>query len=94
MVVDDAEIKVMIAAGMPSPVFTFTPAFYFHVTLPKARLDFVDPTHNSFVHVIGGQLEGRAQPVARRTARFVDRGGDLSGSTPWKSEFSCWAARR
>ena len=80
--VDDAEIKVMIGSlqGCTSPVFTFTPAFYFHVTLPQGgRLDLpVDPTHNAFVHVIGGQLEGEGRNLLRdEQLALYDRGGDL-----------------
>ena len=42
MTLDDAEIKVMIGTlnGCTSPTFTFSPAFYYHVTLPAGgRLD-------------------------------------------------------
>ena len=41
VVVDDATIKVMIGSleGCTSPVFTFSPAFYFHVNYRRRRLD-------------------------------------------------------
>ena len=77
----DAEIKVMIGTlnGCTSP-FTFSPAFYYHITLPAGgRLDLpVDPTHNAFAHIIEGKLEGEGRNLLRdEQLALYDRGGDL-----------------
>ena len=79
---DDAEIKVMIGSlnGRTSPVFTFSPAFYFHITLPEGgRLDLpVDPTHNAFAHIIEGKLEGEGRTLLRdEQLALYNRGGDV-----------------
>ena len=78
----DAEIKVMIGTlnGCTSPVFTFTPAFYYHINLPAGgRLDLpVDPTHNAFAHIIEGKLEGEGRNLLRdEQLALYDRGGDV-----------------
>jgi redox-sensitive bicupin YhaK (pirin superfamily) len=80
--VDDATIKVMIGSleGCASPVFTFSPAFYFHVELPAGgRLDLpVDPVHNAFVHMIEGQLEGQGRQLLQdEQLALYERGGDV-----------------
>ena len=82
VVVDDATIKVMIGSleGCTSPVFTFSPAFYFHVELPAGgRLDLpVDPNHNAFVHMIEGQLEGEGRQLLHdEQLALYERGGDV-----------------
>ena len=82
VVVDDASVKVMIGSleGCTSPVFTFSPAFYFHVELPAGgRLDLpVDPNHNAFVHMIEGQLEGEGRQLLQdEQLALYERGGDV-----------------
>jgi redox-sensitive bicupin YhaK (pirin superfamily) len=49
--------------GKKSPANTFSPAFYYDVTLQKdKRLTLpVDPTHNLFVYLISGKLELKGQ---------------------------------
>ena len=61
-------------------MFTFTPAFYYHITLPAGgRLDLpVDPTHNAFAHIIEGKLEGEGRNLLRdEQLALYDRGGDV-----------------
>ena len=61
-------------------MFTFSPAFYFHITLPEGgRLDLpVDPTHNAFAHIIEGKLEGEGRTLLRdEQLALYDRGGDV-----------------
>ena len=82
VVVDDATIKVMIGSleGYTSPVFTFSPAFYFHVELPAGgRLDLpVDPNHNAFVHMIEGQVEGEDRQLLQdEQLALYERGGNV-----------------
>lgn len=78
---EDHRIKVLMgeAFGHAAPTETQSPAFYFHIHIAEGgRLDLpVDPTHNAFVHVVGGrlELEGRRELRAQQIALY-ERGGD------------------
>lgn len=79
---DGYELKVVMgsALGQTSPVFTHTPAFYYHVSLKAgARLDLpVDPTHNAFVHVIEGEVETEGRQTLRdQQLGLFERGGEV-----------------
>lgn len=79
----DADIKVLLGSlnGTTSPVFTFSPAFYYHIHLPQGgRLDLpLDPIHNAFAHMIEGRVEGEGRQLVRDgQIALYNRGGDLA----------------
>lgn len=79
---EDFRLKVVMgsAFGKTSPVFTYTPAFYYHVELRSGgRLDLpVDPNHNAFVHVIEGEVETENRTVLTDAQLgLFNRGGEV-----------------
>ena len=75
-------LKVLIGSfnGKTSPTATYTPTFYYHITLkPNARLDVpVSSGHNAFVYVVQGEVELEGRHVVKdEQLALYEREGDL-----------------
>ena len=77
----NSRIKVLIGSlfGRTAPTETYSPTFYYHITLAAGeRLDIpVTSGHNAFVYVVGGEmeLEGRHSVKDEQMALY-EREGD------------------
>ena len=87
----NSRIKVLIGSlfGRTAPTETYSPTFYYHITLAAGeRLDIpVTSGHNAFVYVVGGEmeLEGR-HAVKDEQLALYEREGD---ALRYHSETGC-----